>query len=80
MCATDTSMNLFIMSAGSELTDLYDYLDGQKTNGTPVMVCAKLATPVEIQLTPTQITALVGNNTIWSDANGQLTAVFLKKG
>lgn len=34
----------------------------------------------EIQLTPAQITALVGDNTIWSDANGSMTAVYLKKG
>lgn len=45
-----------------------------------VIFCGKLAEPYEIQLTPAQITALVGDNTIWSDADGQLTAVYLKKG
>ena len=38
-----------------------------------------LATPQEIQLTPSQITALVGNNTLWSDANGDMIAVYFKK-
>jgi hypothetical protein len=37
----------------------------------------KLATPQEIQLTPAQITALIGNNTIWSDADGSMTCVYL---
>lgn len=40
----------------------------------------KAETPQEIQLTSAQINALVGNNTIWSDANGQMTATYLKKG
>ena len=42
-----------------------------------VEIACKLATPQEIQLTPAQITALIGNNTIWSDADGSLTAVYL---
>ena len=45
-----------------------------------VIFCGKLAEPFEITLTPEQITALVGNNTIWSDADGSMTAVYLKKG
>lgn len=36
--------------------------------------------PFTIQLTPTQITALLGDNTIWSDTNGSNSAVYLKKG
>lgn len=53
--------------------------DGTPEN-TEIEVCAKLATPQEITLTPAQLTALVGENTIWSDADGQMTAVYLKKG
>ena len=40
----------------------------------------ELATPQIYQLTPTQITALIGNNTVWSDANGDCEVTFLKKG
>lgn len=40
----------------------------------------ELATPTEQTLTGQQITALIGNNTIWSDADGSMTAVYLKKG
>lgn len=50
------------------------------TSVTGKMIAYKLETPQEIQLTPTQITALVGDNTIWSDADGSMTAVYLKKG
>lgn len=42
-------------------------------------ICYQLKTPQEITLTPEQITALKGNNTIWSDANGSMTAIYLKK-
>ena len=45
----------------------------------PIHLVYELATPQEIQLTPQQITALLGQNTIWSDADGQMTAVYLKK-
>lgn len=45
-----------------------------------IQILVPLATPQEIQLTPQQITALVGNNTIWSDADGSMTAIYLKKG
>lgn len=46
----------------------------------PYHVAYKLATPQEITLTPQQITALKGENTIWSDADGSMTAVYFKKG
>lgn len=44
-----------------------------------IVLCYPLAEPQTVQLTGEQITALVGNNTIWSDADGQLTAVYLKR-
>lgn len=43
----------------------------------PLQICYELATPQEITLTPEQITALLGDNTIWSDADGSMTAVYL---
>ena len=38
----------------------------------PLTIAHKLATPIEIQLTPAQLQSLLGNNTIWSDANGDV--------
>lgn len=45
----------------------------------PLAIAYELDEPYEITLTPEQITAIKGNNTIWSDANGSMTAVYLKK-
>lgn len=56
------------------------YLPEGTDTDTDIFILAKLTTPQEITLTPEQITAIKGNNTIWSDANGDLTAVYLKKG
>ena len=47
------------------------------TSVTGKTIAYKLETPVEIQLTPEQITALKGENTIWSDADGSMTCVYL---
>ena len=44
-----------------------------------IALCYPLATPQTVQLTAEQITALIGDNTIWSDADGSMTAVYLKK-
>lgn len=43
-------------------------------------ICYPVVNPQTVTLTPTQLTALIGNNTIWSDADGQMTAIYLKKG
>lgn len=46
------------------------YLAEQAAAGTPVQAIEKLPTPTTIQLTPQQITALAGLNTVYSDADG----------
>lgn len=48
-------------------------------NETPLQVTYSIV-PYTVQLTPTQITALLNDNTIWSDTNGSNTAVYMKKG
>lgn len=81
--STDTSCRL--ASSGTKVY-LYDpsFTDEATAksilNNSPVSFVYKLATPQEITLTPEQITAIVGENTIWSDADGSMTAVYLKKG
>lgn len=52
--------------------DFNAYLAEQNAAGTPVQVCYILDTPYTIQLTPQQIAALSGVNTIYTDA-GTLT-------
>lgn len=50
--------------------DINRYLREQYANGTPVQFCYKLNTPVTIQLSPTEILALTGLNTVYTDADG----------
>ena len=47
---------------------------------TEIQIIGTLSTPQTVTLTAEQITALVGDNTMWSDADGSMTAVFYKKG
>ena len=72
-----TSTKLSIVVNNSELT-----LEGVKSMATDgkIAICYPLATPLTYQLTPQQITALVGANNIWSDANGDMTIKYLSKG
>ena len=56
------------------IADYGTYLNAQNAAGTPVQIVYKLATPITIQLTPTQILALKGTNTLYSDCGD--TAVF----
>lgn len=43
-------------------------------------ICGTLAEPQTFQLTQTQITALLGDNTMWSDGNGDCEVTYLKRG
>lgn len=61
-----------------EVTDLESWKAYLAEN--PMEFAYELATPVEIQLIPQQITTFIGDNTIWSDTNGTNTAVYYKKG
>lgn len=46
----------------------------------PVTFVYQLATTKTIHLTAQQITALIGENNLWSDANGNLEVKYMKKG
>lgn len=56
---------------GSTIEALQQYLTTHN-----IELCYPLETPITYQLTMQQITALVGNNTIWSDSNDDLTAEY----
>jgi len=57
----------------------YVILPNETSESKDVQVVSKLATPRTIQLDPVTVNALVGDNTVWSDTNGENTAVYLKK-
>lgn len=53
--------------SGEWISDRDVYAEGT-TPTTGAQVCYKLETPVEIQLSPQQLTTILGTNNIWSDA------------
>ena len=66
-CHCDNSINFRIMDANSTVQDWEDYIVTQRTNGTPIQMCYELATPIEVDLTPTEVSTLLGTNNVWSD-------------
>ena len=59
----------FTSSSGPEQKQKYvDFLDEMNEAGTPLVVVYGLATPLTYQLTPTQVSTLLGENNVWSDA------------
>lgn len=67
--ATDDKvyMRLGAASESTTVDQLKAFLAEQYAAGTPVQVCYQLATPITVQLTPTEILALSGTNTLYSD-------------
>ena len=63
---------LLVSEMGYTTETLKEYLQTQYVAGTPVQVCYKIAEPYTIQLSPQQIVALSGVNTLYTDA-GTLT-------
>lgn len=57
------------------VSDWTTYLAAQTAAGTPVMIVAKLATPIEYTLTPQQLTTLLGQNVVWGSGPITLTYV-----
>lgn len=55
-------------SAGvNNFQSFVDYCIAQESQGTPVQIAYQLANPITIQLTPTEILALSGTTTIYTD-------------
>ena len=52
------------------LSDFINYLTAQYEAGTPVCISYDIDNPYTIQLTPQQIKAISGVNTIYTDADG----------
>lgn len=71
---TDYTMGLFNTNNATSYRrvvvrdDRYTSADDFKTAVTGQTICYALASPLTINLTPQQITTLIGDNNIWSDA------------
>ena len=57
-----------------DMSSLADFNAGLTTN--PLVIVAELVTPITIQLTPQEVESLLGDNVMWSDANGDLTVTY----
>ena len=44
-----------------------------------IVICCQLATPYTVQLDPVTLSTLKGDNTIWTDTNGDNTIIYLSK-
>lgn len=65
---TDAGVGYFYLPCEADASVIQAYLKSQEDAGTPVTVAYKIATPIEIQLTPQEVRTLLGENNIWSDA------------
>ena len=74
-----TSLKFGIKNGNSMATPLTLEDVKQMATDGEIAICYDIE-PQTVQLTAEQITAIKGQNTLWSDANGSMTAVFLKKG
>ena len=61
-CWNNSNYHFYIISTDNSLNDWKNYLDEND-----VYICYYLATPITYQLTPTEVTTLLGNNTISAD-------------
>lgn len=64
---------------GAWISDRDVYAQGT-TPTTGAQVVYALATPIVYSIDPVSLSTLIGDNTIWSDANGNLEIKYLKKG
>ena len=63
---TNNAYGIFIRTSDTSLTTveaINSYL-----SANPITVVYELATPTTIQLTPQEVTTLLGNNNIWADS------------
>ena len=70
----DRGHMIFSSPTHADVDAFKSYLAAQHAAGTPVQVCYKLATPQTIQLTPQEIKAIKGINTLYSNAQ-ELTVI-----
>lgn len=77
-CRCNTGAQIIIQTGNAEIVtvaDLVAWLNDQKTANTPVEICFALETPLTYQLTPQEVSALLGENNVWSDS-GDVTVEY----
>ena len=56
----------------NSVASFIDAIETMENNGENLYIAYELATPIEIPIDPITIQTLLGDNTIWSDANGTI--------
>ena len=79
-CYCDNSINIRIMEADTTVEQWQQYLQDQSDAGTPVEICAYLATPVTYTLTPETLSSLLGSNNLWCDTGASSVTLRLATG
>lgn len=69
-----------IMFYKSGMTSVQDFNDWLASLDYDPHIAYQLETAETYQLTPQEVTSLIGTNTVWSDANGDCYIEYLKKG
>lgn len=71
---TDKSLGIYLRGiyvrddSIADSTAMTSFITTLYNNGTPLQVVYPLATPIEIDLTPTEVKSLLGDNNVWSDS------------
>ena len=74
-------IHFYYSGSGSTNRKARVFLPTETDGDTQIEIITKLSVPTLITtLTPQQINAIKGNNTLWSDCNSNLEVTFLKKG
>ena len=77
----NANIHFYYSGSGATNRNARVFLPTETDGDTDIVIITNVSVPILVTtLTPEQITALVGNNTIWSDANGNVEVTFLKKG
>ena len=76
-CYCDSTINFRLMTAESTVQDWEDFITAQANANTPITICYELATPTTVQLTPTEVSTLLGQNNIWANS-GDISVTILR--
>ena len=71
-----SGQHLYFVIAKSQLSS-YDQTGARAWFATnPSQFCYKLATPITLTLSPGQVNALLGNNTVWVDDSDNISVTY----
>ena len=77
----EAEIHFYYSGSGATNRNARVFLPTETDGDTEILIITKVSVPILLAtLSPTQINALIGGNTVWSDGNGDCEVTFLKKG